>query len=186
MPGNSCGYTPYFWCLPYTSGFPLMWLEWDFLWQYPLWYTAVSPGSLPSFAAMSHSFTENIIEIKSLNSSQCLPVHGRNNMTTKKNDSIEINWTTRMSKNLAFWFVSDVQRMVSTFQHSRNLIKMSACWRGKAEYKRFLCQTGESLEQLYRFRLKKHTDTCATLQLIWYVQGTIITNTGMSDMYLPK
>lgn len=37
---------------------------------------------------------------------------------------------------------------------------------------------------MYGFKLKKHTGTCAMLQFIWHVQGTIITNTGMSDMYL--
>lgn len=102
-----------------------------------------------------------------------------------KNYFIEINWTAHMSKNLASWFVSDVQKMVSTFHRSCNLIKISIRWRGMAEYERFLCQTRESLEQVYGFRLKKHTGTHAMLQFIWYVQGTIITNTGMSAMYLP-
>lgn len=104
---------------------------------------------------------------------------------THKYDLIEDNWTAHMSKTLASWFVSDAYKMVSTFHHSCHLIKASIFWREKAEYKRFLCQTGESLEQVYGFRLKKPTGTCAMLQFIWYVQGTIITNTGMSAMCLP-
>lgn len=98
---------------------------------------------------------------------------------------IKSNWTAHVGKNLASWFVSDLQKTVSTFHHSCNIIKISICWREKAEYKRFLCQAGKSLEQVYGFRLQKHTGTCAMLQFIWHVQGAIITNTGMSDMYLP-
>lgn len=93
-------------------------------------------------------------------------------------------WTACVNKNLASWFVSDLQKTVSTFHHSCNVIKISLCWREKAEYKRFLYQPGKSVEQVYGFRLKKHTGTCAMLQFIWHVQGTIITSTGMSDMYL--
>lgn len=128
----------------------------------------------PSLLSMSDAFTENIIKNSSFNFCWYLCAM-----------PIKSIWTAYVSKNFMSWFVSDLQKTVSMFHHLCNLIKISVCWREKADYKRFLCQAGKSLVQVYGFRLKKHTGTCAMLQFIWHVQGTIITNTGMSDMYLP-
>lgn len=132
MPENSCGYTPYFWCLYYTPGFPLISLEPGFPWQYPLWYLASFTKFTSQFCSMSHSFITNLTKLKP----QFLLIFVH---YACKNYLIEINWTAHMSKNLASGFISDVQKTTSTSLRSCNLIKYSICWKGKAEYKRFLC-----------------------------------------------